>query len=1329
VIAEHADAAGELAELQRRKAHLSPLLALLLSSTTAQLPHTPGLASLMRDLLTSVTLDPALVQASAQQLLVAGAAAVAAADSGAADSPEVLQRVLRVFDLHYPDQLDAAINTALQAAAAAAGDGDAAAAAAAAQDDAASKKKKKKQGSKVQQHGSSSATEALFQFVQQCFTGSRHEVLPAAAAGDDGAAAAQQQQQALTLALAVNAPASEMRLLALQKLDAICSTAAAVSVSSSMQQLLQTSLLGGLRDDVFAVAAAAAAADGLTHVPAEQQLPALAHLLQRAAAAVAVGHVAAAADGASEHDASSSKASGAKEALRAARAGLVAVAALGERVAGEDALAVQQQAAALLLEFAVSDKRSKKLAKAAVRAALQCSWSPLLQALAAAPAVAAALEGGDAAAPAAGDGKRGKQKAGGKKAGGKKAHGDDAAEGHVPALVLNRAVVGALAEAAAADDRVLHAVAVLLPSCGARCRHLLLLVLTKAAAVAAASPEAAAAAAAATPAKSKARSSSRAGKGARAHGSSSGSGHTPAAASAAHIAAVLVGALEQHMAAASGGKQGSGGAALPGSWSDDAQQVLDDASQLPTKQHMIQLASQPLQQLNGVVLLAGLHAALTAASAASLAAELGQPVQLFARLAGAAQAAGSAQDSGLLDHVRLLVLKCGETPEQQLAFLSRIYGLPTDGVAGEAAQAVALQLLPAAAAAAASAAADSAAWFARLLAAAGSSSKAVRAAAVDALLALPTAVSGSSGWQLPGGFAAQHLQELVEALQPQVVLLKGSPSALAQLVSAALAAGPHGMDTDLPSPKSRKKARVASGGRGKAGGSAHDDAADHASVALQLPGGCAVALQQLLLAALSQQQQEEADLLAARLVVSTLQAAAACGSASTDAATLAAAAQQLLLQLTAAVCQHASQNTGSAGHTPVWEQLVASSSQSPAAAASALQALRTDVAASLLRFFTPAALAQDAAVAGALVQLVQLPFNATAAAAVVAAARATEEGSSQTETTQQSQALAPAQLAAMAPIRAAALAALSAEAFGSLQQHQQQAAFTAALQTLASDGDDGCRTAARHCLEQLPVTAAMLLALLQAVVSSSGGGDGGAAHGTPQSKAKRARRAASDASGGAVQEAQPGAGQGELAAGVLDAAIAALEFLQWRDDVEGRQQLVQPLQQLLRVVIPFMGSIAESHAEEEADEDGDASTAADAAAAGGSNGCVSPSAAGYAAQLSLLVLEQLAREQLAAKQQATSSSKAKAPAAGAGIDADLVLSCASAAPDGAVRNAALLLMAVLAQLSPQDVLDHVLKVGRLWLQVCGMCRRTAAQKPCSRGLNTFPLSQLLTTHD
>jgi hypothetical protein len=44
------------------------------------------------------------------------------------------------------------------------------------------------------------------------------------------------------------------------------------------------------------------------------------------------------------------------------------------------------------------------------------------------------------------------------------------------------------------------------------------------------------------------------------------------------------------------------------------------------------------------------------------------------------------------------------------------------------------------------------------------------------------------------------------------------------------------------------------------------------------------------------------------------------------------------------------------------------------------------------------------------------------------------------------------------------------------------------------------------------------------------------------------------------------------------------------------------------------------------------------------------------------------------------------------VDVELVLSCASAAPDGAVRNAALLLMAVLGQVAPKDVLEHVLRV-------------------------------------
>jgi hypothetical protein len=186
-----------------------------------------------------------------------------------------------------------------------------------------------------------------------------------------------------------------------------------------------------------------------------------------------------------------------------------------------------------------------------------------------------------------------------------------------------------------------------------------------------------------------------------------------------------------------------------------------------------------------------------------------------------------------------------------------------------------------------------------------------------------------------------------------------------------------------------------------------------------------------------------------------------------------------------------------------------------------------------------------------------------------------------------------------------------------------------------------------------------------------------------QSRVKRSKRSSSMA-GSQIDamdvDTLAAAAAGPVLAADLDAAIAALELLLWKEDVADKQQLLlQPLQVLLQLLTPLMGSIAESYTEEDAatavDEPADAAAAADDGLAPAA--VASPSAAGYAAQLALATLEQLAKED---------------NAAAAAVDPGLVLSCAAAAPDGAVRNAALLLLAVLSQQSPEDVLGHVLQV-------------------------------------
>ncbi|KAF6260626.1 hypothetical protein COO60DRAFT_1700230 [Scenedesmus sp. NREL 46B-D3] len=1162
-------AARHLADLQARGANLAPLLKLLLPSLAAALPQHPQLQPLLTELLHGVELDAAGAQAAAMQLLQAGAAG----------KQQHLQQVLQVLDLRYPEQLDAAINAALQQAAAA-GSGDAAA----------GKKGDKKKKTKSQQDIDANS---LFEFVQQCFSGSRHEVVPPSQQQD---AAGQQQQQALTLSLAVSAPAT---------------------------------------------------AAGLAGVPGEQQLPGLQYLLARAADALSGSTKPVAAVAADTN----SNSAGGKAVLKAAKAALAAVAAVGQRAAAADDAAnaadssqaagvLQQQAAALLLEYALADKRLRKLARAAVSECCSAGWHPLLQAVASAPSVAAELadsstrEAAEAAAPTS-DSKR-------QKKGSDADAATAAADGkHAAAVTLNRAVVQALAEALCSSDSssstgtaLLEAVAAVANACGPRCLHLLLLAMLKTA-IAAPAP--------AKLSRRVRRSSTQVPRG---------------VVSSGRIAVALLHMLERQLAQQDSTlntprRTSSSSLPLPEDWAATAADVLD-ADGLPNLQHLQQLHKQ-LPQLQAALLLSGLRAALQAAGSDSLTELLGQPVQLFSRLAAAAAAAGAA-GSGLHEHLQLLVLKSCHQPQQQLAFLSGVYGLPA-GCCPEAAQVAALQLLDrqagdsAAWGASGADASGSSSWLLLSLAAAGSSSKRVRGAAVDALLSLPdAAAAGGSSWRLVGGFTAQHLSELVTAIQPHAELLRNSSGSMVQLLcSAAAAAGGAGagaMDVDSAAGSSRGRssrgrdsiAKAAAAGAGALG----EDGAE-----MHLPASCAAALQQLLLQALPQLH-GEADLLAAELAVAVL----AAGS-SDAAGPAAAAACELLRCLLSGLCSnaHTASSARSSGkQKPMWQQLAGmlGSADAVGDASKQLQQLRAAAAAAVLRFVSPEAVAADrAGVGGSFIRLLQLPFVEAAAAGLQAAPSCSSSSK-----------LTDAQLAAVAPARAAALQQLDAALFAALDEEQQQAAFTAALQTHASDGDASCRAAARAALELIPITAGMVLQLLQHIGSASNSSVDSRPQ-QQQSRAKRSKRSSSAAGG--QQDAMDvdtaaTAATGRVLAADLDAAVAALELLQWKEDVADKQQLLlQPLQSLLQRLTPLMGSIAEIHLEEDA---------------------VADATGGKQQRLALATLEQLAKE---------------SDAAAAAIDASLVLSCASAAPDGAVRNAALLLLAVLSQQSPEDVLGHVLQ--------------------------------------
>ncbi|KIY92997.1 hypothetical protein MNEG_14966 [Monoraphidium neglectum] len=162
---------------------------------------------------------------------------------------------------------------------------------------------------------------------------------------------------------------------------------------------------------------------------------------------------------------------------------------------------------------------------------------------------------------------------------------------------------------------------------------------------------------------------------------------------------------------------------------------------------------------------------------------------------------------------------------------------------------------------------------------------------------------------------------------------------------------------------------------------------------------------------------------------------------------------------------------------------------------------------------------------------------------------------------------------------------------------------------------------------------------------------------------------------------------GDLGGGDLsDLAVSALELLQWKE-VEGAAALVAPLHTLLSALLPRLGSIAAPHGGDAADED--ASGDEQEGRAGGAAAAAGSAAAGYASQLALLALRRLAPGGDAA---------AAVVARGAlpeGFDVTLVLAVLAAAPDAALRNAALGLLESLARGAPEAMLGHVLEAMRL----------------------------------
>lgn len=272
----------------------------------------------------------------------------------------------------------------------------------------------------------------------------------------------------------------------------------------------------------------------------------------------------------------------------------------------------------------------------------------------------------------------------------------------------------------------------------------------------------------------------------------------------------------------------------------------------------------------------------------------------------------------------------------------------------------------------------------------------------------------------------------------------------------------------------------------------------------------------------------------------------------------------------------------------------------------------------------------------------------------------------------------PQAAATLVQVRLAALSTLQPALFLAMPPALQPVLLKALLAAVASGSsmDATSRASAVSTLDALPLSSQMLHQLLTVSEPIS---EESTSHSVPQSQQKGKRGKKDDGS------AAPGGGPATnpLPAGTLESAVPALELLQTRGtEVSGRLQLVTSLQQLLLMLLPVLGSIATP-----AGEDADSSIPVD------DDDVVvidqqlqqRSSLAGYAAQLVLVVLGRLANAQH------TVGGGAVDPVLQQ-FDLSLAVKAAQEAPDSAVRNAALSLVAALATLKPDDALGHVLQV-------------------------------------
>jgi hypothetical protein len=236
------------------------------------------------------------------------------------------------------------------------------------------------------------------------------------------------------------------------------------------------------------------------------------------------------------------------------------------------------------------------------------------------------------------------------------------------------------------------------------------------------------------------------------------------------------------------------------------------------------------------------------------------------------------------------------------------------------------------------------------------------------------------------------------------------------------------------------------------------------------------------------------------------------------------------------------------------------------------------------------------------------------------------------------------------------------DAWSTLPAPHQASVTASILASAARDPSRACRSAAQATLQALPLAASHLAPAL-APLASLHDALAIAANAPAAGSAKRVCWSAS--AGDAEMHDDVDASAPDAAAGaedVLASALPVLEMLQWKRNVQGAPELLEPLQRCLRSCLALSEASAEPAG---TDAPCDAHRA-------------SPTAATYACQLVLAALRRLLAEQ--------------GEAVAGAIDIELVLRAVERAGAANAEAAALELLAAAAAAAPEVTLDSVLAV-------------------------------------